>query len=400
MTGVLTAALMRRMWPRAPKATVDAIVRVSLDVLADAQIDTPIRLAHFMAQISHECSGGTIVRENMNYTAERILAVFGVGKHSAKVTAAEAARLARNPEALAERVYGLGNPKKAAELGNVRNGDGYRFRGNGMLQLTGRANHRDIARKIGIDIEANPEMLEDPAKSFRVAALEFKALSCLQAADADNINLVTRRVNGGDNGIADRKSWLAKWKAALADAPNVQRPKVGYSAIVEDVQQRLVSLGYYEVGGIDGLMGGKTRGAITAFMLDRGRAQTTYVTDELRVELQAAIAEGWKRPVAPARAFADINVVAPKAPAARHAGRSRFWSKLLALPATAGAAVSGVMDHFPDAKEKVDLVSSFFASVPGWAWFLVAAAIGFMIWRSANKAQAAVVEDYRTGRLN
>jgi putative chitinase len=73
----------------------------------------------------------------MNYSAPRLLEIFGVNRHSAAVTAFEAEKLARKPEAIAERVYGLGNPRKARELGNTQPGDGFRFRGNGIL-----ANHR------------------------------------------------------------------------------------------------------------------------------------------------------------------------------------------------------------------------------------------------------------------
>lgn len=208
---------LRLLWPRAPKATIEAITADSDAIFAECEIDTPLRVAHFMAQISHECAAGTIVRENMNYSAERLMVIFGVGKHSAAITEPQAKACEHKPELIAERVYGLGNPKKAKELGNTKPGDGYRYRGNGMLQLTGRDSHKRIGEMIGVDLEENPEQLQDPAISFRVAAAEFKALKCLEPADADDVVLVTRRVNGGRNGLAERTVWLRKWKRALDD---------------------------------------------------------------------------------------------------------------------------------------------------------------------------------------
>lgn len=224
---MLTAPIMRRLWPRAPQSKIDAIVKVAPAVFSEYGINNDLECAHLMAQISHENGAGTIVRENMNYTTPRqILKIFGAKEfskpvggqgHTAGVTPDEAERLARHPKDLAERVYGLGNPKKAKELGNARPGDGWIFRGNGDLQLTGGANHKKIGDLVGFDLYGRPEQLEDPAISFRVAVAEFVKLKCLPAAQDDNINLVTKRVNGGFNGIAERTVWLRKWKTALAE---------------------------------------------------------------------------------------------------------------------------------------------------------------------------------------
>lgn len=117
------------------------------------------QLAYVLATVRYE-TGGKMkpVRENMNYRAERILEVFGA-KHSAKVTKAEAQKLAGNPQALAERVYGLGNPTKAAELGNTQKGDGYKYRGGGYEQRTGRKNFRRVG------LESNPDKIVDPAEA-------------------------------------------------------------------------------------------------------------------------------------------------------------------------------------------------------------------------------------------
>lgn len=206
---------LKKLWPKAPASTKNAIIVIHEDVFRQYGIDEPLVMAHFMAQISHECGAGTILRENMNYRAPRILEVFGKGKHSAAVLPDEAQKLAGHPQDLAERVYGLGNPKKAKELGNTRPGDGYRFRGGGMLQLTGGYNYRKRGDAIGYNLFDAPDQLNNPVTSFTVAVAEFAGLGCISWAKKDNIVQVTRLVNGGKNGLSDRTVWLRRWKEAL-----------------------------------------------------------------------------------------------------------------------------------------------------------------------------------------
>src|ERR1041385_2298654 len=121
-------------------------------------ITTGLRMAHFLAQAMAETGAFKVVRESMSYSVPRMLEIFGVHHHSAKITAAEAPALAHNEHALAERVYGAGNPGKAAELGNTEPGDGFRYRGNGVLQTTGRGSHRRMGNACGVDFEGNPEL--------------------------------------------------------------------------------------------------------------------------------------------------------------------------------------------------------------------------------------------------
>lgn len=246
---MITADMLRKQWPHAPRETIDGVIAVADEVFMMAGIDTSLRVAHFMAQISHECGAGTIVRENMNYSADRLMQIFGVGKHSAAINSDEAQRLAHNPQAIAERVYGLGNPRKAKELGNTKVGDGYAFRGNGMLQLTGRGSHTRVGEETGFDLAGDPRMLEDPGTSFRVAAAEFVELKCLSAADADNVGLVTKRVNGGANGLAERKVWLRRWKTVLdgiEEPPKLPRgasPQVPKPLMASKIAQASVGAG-------------------------------------------------------------------------------------------------------------------------------------------------------------
>jgi putative chitinase len=208
-------AALDTIWKTTPVATREAIKRVAKDTFRLFDMDHPLVICHFMAQIGHESGNGKITRENMSYSAQRIMEVFGVGKHSAAITPREAQLLARNPVGLAERVYGLGNPKKAKELGNIKQGDGYRYRGNGFLQLTGRASHRKIGEMIGLDLESNPDYLLRPDHSFVAACAEYVNLGAREAAEKDDIRTETRRINGGFNGLAERQVLLRKWKEAL-----------------------------------------------------------------------------------------------------------------------------------------------------------------------------------------
>lgn len=180
---------------------VGALVDHGAELFAEFGVDTGLELQHFMAQIAHESGGFTIVQESMNYRAERIMEIFGEGNHSAGITGPEALALSGQQEALAERVYGLGNPRKALELGNTEPGDGFVFRGTGLIQITGRADHE---RYFAGDYSQR--------QMLKAALMEFHDKGCLDLAAADNCKAITRKINGGYNGLEDRKVWLAKAK--------------------------------------------------------------------------------------------------------------------------------------------------------------------------------------------
>jgi putative chitinase len=211
--------MFHALWPRASQAKIDAIVEIAPEVFAEHVIDDPHVVAQLMANISHECGGGTIVRESGNYSAARIVEIFGSPKSSAAVTAQEAQTLAHNTNLLFERVYNLPlSPKLAKELGNHEPGDGPKYRGGGDLQLTGRASYDRIGKLTGHpEILENPDLLADPKISFKVAVAEFVALGCVKPAKERNTVLVRRKVNGGTNGLAEVTVWVRKWETALPD---------------------------------------------------------------------------------------------------------------------------------------------------------------------------------------
>ena len=235
-------------------------------------ITTPLRMAHFLAQALHETGGFTILRENMNYSRSRLVEIFGVNHHSAAVTEAEAVQLAKHPEDIAERVYGLGNPRKARELGNTKPGDGYRYRGNGVLQTTGRGNHRRMGDACGVDFEGNPDLVTVADHALKPALHEWSQNRLNAAADRNNIRKITRCINGGFNGLAEREAWLNKlWKLLKADG----QPEEPWEASDEDREVKRLQKALNDLGAdpklvVDGRYGPATRYAVQVFQAAAG----------------------------------------------------------------------------------------------------------------------------------
>jgi predicted chitinase len=179
------------------------------------QIADPRERAAFLAQVDHESGGFRNDEENLNYSAKRLREVFP--KYFK--TDAEAQAAANDPEAIANKVYG-------GRMGNVNAGDGYKFRGRGAIQLTGRAKYEEASKALGIDLVNNPDLMKDPAVSAKVAMWYWTSTKGLaQAARDGDDTLVRRKVNGGTNGLADTKAKTASYLAAIkAGDPSVAAP--------------------------------------------------------------------------------------------------------------------------------------------------------------------------------
>lgn len=186
------------------------------------------RLIHVLAQWAHESGGLTLIWESGAYSYNGIKRIFGVGRHSARITDSEARRIAALPvakrtEVLFERAYGLGNPRKAKELGNAEPGDGWKYRGCGIVQITGKGDHVRYARDIGCAVDD----LAKPINAIHAALLEWTRKNLNHFADRGDVRTITKRINGGYNGFADRKRWLAKadkivppnWSLAVSRPP-------------------------------------------------------------------------------------------------------------------------------------------------------------------------------------
>jgi len=175
----------------------DAVIAQIPDTAAKFNITNPLRLAHFLAQCGHESGGFRAVSENLNYSAKGL-----VGTFPKYFNATTAAQYERKPEMIASKVYGsrMGNGDEASK-------EGYKFRGRGYIQLTGKSNYTNFAKFIGEDTIVNPDLV---ATKYPLASAAFffdsnKLWSiCDKGADTATVTAVTKRVNGGTIGLADR----------------------------------------------------------------------------------------------------------------------------------------------------------------------------------------------------
>ena len=175
----------------------DSVIAQIPDTAKKFGITTNLRLAHFLAQCGHESGGFKTVTENLNYSADGLVKIFG--KYFNSTTAAG---YARNPEKIASKVYGnrMGN-------GNESTKEGFKFRGRGYIQLTGKENYTKFGKFIGEDIVSNPDLV---ATKYPLASAAFFFNSnklwaiCDKGADTATVTAVTKRVNGGTIGLADR----------------------------------------------------------------------------------------------------------------------------------------------------------------------------------------------------
>ena len=176
----------------------DAVIAMIPDTAAKFAINTPLRLAHFLAQCGHESGGFRATQENLNYSAKGLMGIFKKYFPNASL----AAQYERKPAKIAARVYGgrMGN-------GNEVSGEGYKFRGRGYIQLTGKENYTAFGKSIGEDILSNPDVVS--SKYALLSAAWFFSKNGLHkmadsgASDAV-VTQITKRVNGGTIGLPDR----------------------------------------------------------------------------------------------------------------------------------------------------------------------------------------------------
>ena len=188
----------------------DSVIAMIPDTAAKFQINTPLRLAHFLAQCGHESGGFRLTKENLNYSAKGLNGIF----KKYFPTLESALPYEREPEKIANKVYGgrMGN-------GPESSGDGAKFCGRGFIQLTGRDNYTAFGKSIGEDIASNPDVVS--GKYALLSAAWFWSNNGLNkladggATDAV-VTSITKRVNGGTIGLADRIKHFKEYYHLLA----------------------------------------------------------------------------------------------------------------------------------------------------------------------------------------
>lgn len=209
---MITDDQLRACMSRCPDVVLWA--SVLNEAMARFGITTRDREAAFLAQVAHESNDCRRLDENLHYSAARLVAVWPKRFPTIEIARAYEGK----PERLADYVYAnrLGN-------GSVESGDGWRYRGRGLLQITGRENYRLTGAALGIDLDAHPEMLAQPFVAAQAAA-QFWSSRGLNAladniagddADADFVR-ITVAINGGRNGLNDRRIRWQRTRAALA----------------------------------------------------------------------------------------------------------------------------------------------------------------------------------------
>lgn len=177
------------------------------DTFAKFGIDTPRKQAAFIGQCGHECGNFRILEENLNYRAETLMKLWARRFPTIEI----ANQYARNPRKIANKVYSdrMGNRDEAS-------GDGYRFRGRGCIQLTGHANYFHASQAVGVDFVAAPDLVATPQYAALTAGWFWSTHNCNALAEAADWTALTKKINGGTIGLADRIKHTEEALAVLA----------------------------------------------------------------------------------------------------------------------------------------------------------------------------------------
>jgi putative chitinase len=240
--------MLIKITPNANKQILEEVVKYFNIHAPKYEVDNYLRVCHFTSQAAHESASFRTLKE------------FASG----------AAYEGRK------------------DLGNVKSGDGVRYKGRGIFQLTGRANYRTIGAKLGFDLENNPILAESPEVSVLTALEYWKSRKLNVLADADNVELITRRINGGLNGFEDRKKYLTRCKQIIPKnfsfaapveltppppvnpliPPVVVAKKGDISPYIADLQKMLINKGAKITA--DGNFGPRTEQAVKTFQQNNG----------------------------------------------------------------------------------------------------------------------------------
>lgn len=407
----MSADALRRVFPGARADYLAAFEACRADLDAAGVTASPLRWSHFLGQVGAESSGLKVIRENMSYSADRIVEVFGARRHSAKVSRSEALGLARNPQALAERVYGLGNPSMAKRLGNTQTGDGHRFRGWGPGQITGRGKSIEYLSRLGL----GEDSLDDPATGLKAMLMEWTEKDCNKFADANQIGCVSRAINLGHpyhkatpNGMEHRQASFERAWSVYRDAESVKPAflRVGDKGPdVKDLQAKLNELGY-AAGFADGVFGAQTRRAVVAFQSDRNLKIDGLVGEKTWAALADAqpIERGDRALITANTLISRGSLTVVKARASQARGMFKAISGFVSV---------GLMSMMPTTLQEVPSAIASYRQlsegiVGGFSWFLsplgllTLAALwlcymGAREWTDGKAIENRRVEDARTG---
>ena len=185
---------------------VDFWYNAMCEILPKYGITTPRRVAHFISQCAHESNNFNSLEENLNYSEKSLLAVFG--RYFGPAPKRNAAEYARNPEKIANYVYQ--DEFRSSKMGNTKAGDGWLFRGRGLKQLTGRENYTNFGKSVNMTAEQAAEYVATEKGAIESAAWFWNNKKLNPIADTDDVTKMTKIINGGNIGLADRQARYSK----------------------------------------------------------------------------------------------------------------------------------------------------------------------------------------------
>lgn len=256
---MFTRKQLEALYPAARAGAIDGLLGSESAWRKAGLLDSANRMQFLLAQIGHESGGLSIVEENLNYSAARMMAVWP----SRFPTLASAQPYAKNPQKLANKVYG-------GRMGNTGPNDGWTYRGRGFIQITGKDGYQNVGSISGLSLVQHPDQAADLKHAGAVVAA-FSTWKKLNApADAGDFVTHTKRINGGTIGLDDRRAWLKKVQALVPfkGVTPVGAP-VATQAQLEAAQTKLKALGLY-LGAVDGIWGKNSRNALRAFQANEG----------------------------------------------------------------------------------------------------------------------------------
>jgi len=267
---MLTAAQLNKIMPNADATRwLDHLN----NAMAAQDINNPMRMAAFLAHVAVESGELNVVEEKMSYSVERMMAVWPKRFPTPEI----AAPFAHNPEKLGNFVY-------ANRLGNgpPNTGDGFRYRGRGLLQATGKDHYREASAALNVDLIATPELLEKPELAAKEAAWWWKKRGLNPVADAAQFRNSTIIINGGLTGYDDR---VAFWRRALA-ALGADASVTDTSDLVAEVQKALNARGAQPRLEEDGDWGPKSEAALDRFRAQAGLPEGDVIDDAVLAALK------------------------------------------------------------------------------------------------------------------
>ena len=254
---------------------VDEWFEALVDVMPKYGINTERRAAHFISQCAHESNNFRSLQENLNYSEKALNAVFGryFGSASHKRNAAE---YARNPEKIANYVYM--DEFRKYKMGNVNEGDGWLFRGRGLKQLTGRENYTRFGASINISAEEAAVYVATPKGAVESACWFWNANKLNTIADTDDVVKMTKKINGGNIGLADRQTRYSKAMTVLGEPVSLEIDSGDDDFEIEDIgvlrkgcRGEGVKLMQEALGiGADGVFGPGTERALKEWQKGKG----------------------------------------------------------------------------------------------------------------------------------